>query len=141
VAADVRSAKEVADLSSYGGVVLGAPVFAGRWMREASDFVKRHRESLKGLPVAYFTVGIMPPEKAEEWRQEHQGVIEKAKQLAPEVEPIAVGIFNGALEKAKLGFFIRLLMTIMRAQEGDFRNWEAIGSWASDLSARLLARR
>jgi menaquinone-dependent protoporphyrinogen oxidase len=141
VAAEARPAKEVKELSGYGGIVLGGPVFAGRWMSEASDFVKRHRESLQGLPVAYFTVGIMPPEKVEEWRQEHRGVIEQVKQLAPEVDPVAVEIFNGALNKARLGFFIRLMMTIMRAQEGDFRDWEAIRRWSRSLATKILVAR
>jgi menaquinone-dependent protoporphyrinogen oxidase len=99
--------------------------------------VKRHYEDLKGLPVAYFTVGILPREKPEEGRQVHHGVIEKVRQLTPEVEPVAVGMFNGVLDKGKLGFLIRTLMTLMRAEEGDFRDWEVIRSWAKALAARL----
>jgi menaquinone-dependent protoporphyrinogen oxidase len=139
--AEVRPARDIKDLGSYGAVVLGSPVYTGRWMSEVLDFVKRHRESLKGLPVAYFTVGILPRERSEEGQQVHDRVIEKARQLAPEVEPVAVGMFNGALDKSKLGFFIRTLMTLMRAQEGDFRDWEAIRSWAKTLSTRLLDSR
>lgn len=137
--ADARPTKEARDLGGYRAVVLGSPIYMGRWLSEASDFVKRHYEDLKGLPVAYFTVGILPREKPEEGRQVHYGVIEKARQIAPEVEPVAVGMFNGALDKGKLGFFMRALMTLMRAEEGDFRDWEAIRDWAKTLVARFPA--
>jgi menaquinone-dependent protoporphyrinogen oxidase len=33
-------------------VVLGAPIYSGRWHRDAHRFLKRHRRELAGMPVA-----------------------------------------------------------------------------------------
>jgi menaquinone-dependent protoporphyrinogen oxidase len=62
---------------------------------------------------------------------------------APEVKPVSVGIFRGKLDYSKLDWLSRLGMRLFRliynrAPEGDFRNWQAIRSWAKDLPPTLL---
>jgi menaquinone-dependent protoporphyrinogen oxidase len=62
---------------------------------------------------------------------------------APEVKPVSVGVFRGKLDYSQLDFLSWLVMRLLRliyrrAPEGDFRNWEAIGSWAVNLSPALL---
>jgi len=56
----------------------------------------------------------------------------------PKVKPFSVGVFRGKLDYSKLDFISLLIMklirlTYKRAPEGDFRNWEAIESWAASL--------
>ena len=60
----------------------------------------------------------------------------------PQVKPFSVGFFRGKLNYSKLDFISLLLMKFIwlvykRAPEGDFRNWEAIGSWAMSLRPAL----
>ena len=57
---------------------------------------------------------------------------------APQVKPFSVGVFRGKLDYSKLDFISSLVMKLIwliykRAPEGDFRNWEAIQSWAASL--------
>jgi len=33
-------------------VVVGAPIYSGRWHRDAHQFLKRHRSEIVGLPAA-----------------------------------------------------------------------------------------
>lgn len=56
----------------------------------------------------------------------------------PQVKPFSVGVFRGKLDYSKLDFISLLVMKLIRliykrAPEGDFRNWEAIQSWAASL--------
>jgi menaquinone-dependent protoporphyrinogen oxidase len=39
-------------VAGYGLAVLGAPLYSGRWHRDAHRFLKRHRQELAGVPVA-----------------------------------------------------------------------------------------
>ncbi|MGD9404432.1 MAG: flavodoxin domain-containing protein, partial [Anaerolineae bacterium] len=53
---EVHRAKEVRDLAPFKAVVVGTSVHMGRLPGEIRGFVKRHRQALRGLPVAYFVV-------------------------------------------------------------------------------------
>jgi len=53
------------------------------------------------------------------------------------VQPVEVGLFAGAMDYSKLPFILRLLMKAMKSPQGDFRDWEAITSWATDIAAVL----
>jgi menaquinone-dependent protoporphyrinogen oxidase len=62
--------------------------------------------------------------------------------MVPQVKPFSVGVFRGKLDYSKLDFISWLVMKIIwliykRAPEGDFRNWEAIQSWAASLPSAL----
>ena len=66
-AADVEfgEAREVRSQPGHGPgqarrwtlVVLGAPLYSGRWHRDAHRFLRRHRKELAGVPVAVFGMG------------------------------------------------------------------------------------
>ena len=59
------------------------------------------------------------------------------------IYPVSMGLFAGALDYSKLNFIFRAVMkSKMKKQgipEGDFRNWDAITSWAEGVSSSLLA--
>ena len=40
-------------VSGYDLIVLGAPLYSGRWHRDAHRFLKRHRRELAAVPVAH----------------------------------------------------------------------------------------
>jgi menaquinone-dependent protoporphyrinogen IX oxidase len=59
------------------------------------------------------------------------------------VKPVSVGIVRGKLDYSKLDWINWLVMRLTwliyrRAPEGDFRNWQAIRSWARSLPPTLL---
>ena len=69
--------------------------------------------------------------------------LEPVLKRAPQVKPVSVGVFRGKLDYSKLNLIGWLVMKLIwlfykRAPEGDFRNWEAIRSWAASLCPALL---
>jgi menaquinone-dependent protoporphyrinogen oxidase len=48
-------------------------------------------------------------------------------------------LFLGSLDRDKLGFGEKLITRIVRAPEGDFRQWDHIRAWAQELADKLEA--
>jgi len=140
-AADVRLIKNVNDLSSYEFLVIGSAVRSGSWWPEAIDFVVRNSESLCRIPVAYFLTCLALYRNSEATLRIAKGYMDPVLKAAPEVKPVDMGLFAGALDYSKLGFLYRTVMkSKMKKQsipEGDFRDWEAIRSWAGNLCSLL----
>src|SRR5271169_5073510 len=44
-------------VAGYDLVVFGAPLYSGRWHRDARRFLRRHRRELAAVPVAVFAMG------------------------------------------------------------------------------------
>ena len=136
--ADVFSADKVADLAPYGAVVLGSGVYAGQWRKEAVTFLTANEQSLAERPVWIFSSGPLgegdPVEMVSGW------TFPSAQQpVADRVQPRDVVVFHGALDKAKLNLFEKLIIRMLKAPAGDFRNWEAIAAWAQGIAAALQA--
>lgn len=137
--AEVKAVGEVADLSGYRGVILGAPIYMGNWRGLVIDFLRRHREALANLPVAYFAVGMMPKANPEQGRKDLVAVLSRACKAAPGVEPVDTALFTGVLDKSKMNFLHRIIMNVMHAEEGDFRNPAEIESWADRVADKAFA--
>ncbi len=78
------------------------------------------------------------------WERTHllSAILGPVLDAAPEVRPVSVGVFRGRVDYRRLRFVHFVLMKstwllFRRAPEGDFRNWEAIRSWASSLRPML----
>jgi menaquinone-dependent protoporphyrinogen oxidase len=72
------------------------------------------------------------------------GFLNGLLESAPQVKPVSVAVFRGKLDYGELDWISRLVMRLIwliyrRAPEGDSRNWQAIRSWATTVSATLLA--
>ena len=136
---DVRPAKDVTDLSGYRALVLGSGVRAMRVYREALKFLERHQEVLSDMPVAYFVVCMTMQEDTEERRTTAEGYVDQLRSQVPHVEPVDVGLFCGAMDYDKLSLPLRLMIKhVIKQEEGDYRNWEAIRAWATGLRPALL---
>lgn len=139
---DVRPAREVTDLEPYGAVVLGAAVRAGRLHADANRFVARHRAGLAGMRVAYFVVCLTMKAGTPESRTGSDKFLDALRDRFPEVRPVAVGLFGGALRRdaeslSKLPLGQRLVLKAMKSAAGDYRDWEAIRQWAREIRPEL----
>jgi len=94
---EVRRAKVVRDLSPYQAVLVGASVHMGRLPGELTRFVRRHRQALSGVPVAYFVVCLTMTEDTPENRQTTLAYLDPLRNAAPDVEPVDIGLFSGAV--------------------------------------------
>jgi menaquinone-dependent protoporphyrinogen oxidase len=135
--ADVRPVKEVRDLGGYSAVVLGSPLMAGHWHKDAVNFLKKHRQALTERPVAVFALGpVHEPRDEEEWKSSREQL---DKELAKYswLRPAAVEVFGGKFDPAKLRFPLNKLAGM--APAGDARDWTAIRAWAAGLKPHLAA--
>ena len=131
---DVKPVGEVDDLAGCSAVVLGSPLYAGKVLGDVAGFAGKHAEQLSSMSTALFFVCLSMAQPSD---RNVQKVVKQTKHLVELLRPRDVGLFAGALDRANLGFFDRLMMKLMRIPEGDFRNWEVIDRWAKDLLPRL----
>src|SRR3974390_1114800 len=80
-------------VSGYDLIVLGAPLYSGRWHRDAHRFLKRHQRELAAVPVAVFGTG--PRNDTEEAWQRSRAQLDRALARRGWLNPVAVTIFGG----------------------------------------------
>ena len=132
---DIQPMRKVRTLEGYRGVVLGAPLFMFHWHKDALRFLSRHRKALTERPVAVFALGpTHEPHDEEEWKD---SCAQLDKELAkfPWLTPVALKMFGGKYDPAKLRFPINLLAG--KEPASDLRDGTAIRAWAADLKPIL----
>ncbi|MCM2466325.1 flavodoxin domain-containing protein [Methanoculleus oceani] len=134
VAVDVLPVGEVEDLSPYRAAVIGSPIYMGKWLPESQVFIERHQQHLRTIPVAYFAVGLTVADGGAEILRKAEASMDQVRML---VTPVDVGVFPGRLESGRLSLTDRTITKLIRAKTGDFRNWEAVRSWAEAVRPRL----
>lgn len=133
-AVDVRPIKEVAELQPYRAAVVGSAIRMGQWLPEAKQFVETHQTVLRGMPVGYFLACMTLYEDTAENRQTVAAYLDPIREM---VEPVAEGRFAGAMTNSKLSMVTRLMMKAMSVPEGDYRDWDAIRAWGTELYTSL----
>ena len=123
---ETRPAAEADDLASYEAVVLGGALYMGRWHADARRFLKRHRRALAAKPLAVFAMGPAPA--TDEALAESRAQLDRPLAKVPELEPLAVAIFGGVVDPAKLSF------PFNRMPASDARDWDAIRTWAEEVA-------
>jgi len=137
--ADVVLIKNAVDIGSYQGVVVGSPVYMGKWMSEAADFVKENRDILRRVPVAYFLVCMTLSQPTDKKRAEALSYMDPILKDVPEIKPVGIGTFAGALHYGNLSWLNKKILKSKGTPEGDFRDWNAIRSWAREpVYAKLI---
>jgi len=129
--ADIRLVANVNDLSFYHAVIVGSAIRRGKWLPEAVGFVKDNLDILGQLPIAYFVVCLTMKDNTEENRSKVMAYLDPVRKEAPKIQPVAVGLFPGALDYSKLSFVDKTIMKAKGASEGDYRDWSAVNAWAS----------
>jgi menaquinone-dependent protoporphyrinogen oxidase len=133
-AVQVHGMKGISSIEGFRGIVIGSPVYMAQIEKDVADFVSRFAKDLPGIPVAAFAVGIAPVNP----RVGSVGeVLEKLRAALGPVKPVAVTMFAGRLELARMSFVERTMTGLMKVLTGDFRDWDAIREWARELPALL----
>lgn len=126
---DVLPADRVGDLTPYAAVVLGSGVYIGRWRREAAKFLEANEHALANREVWLFSSGPTgegdPVALAQGWQFPNN-----LEPIADRIQPRDIAVFHGALNADKLNFIEKWMIKKVEAPLGDFRDWEAIASWA-----------
>ena len=132
---EVQPAKQVRTLDGYRAVVLGAPLYMSDWLKEARNFLSRHRATLTTLPVAIFALG--PTEDNEKDLTETRKQFDKVLSQFPWLTPVAAELFGGRFDPSRLTFPYNLIPGLKRMSVSDIRDWDAIGVWANGLVEKL----
>jgi len=133
----VAPATDKPDAAAFDAVIVGSGVRAGQWHGAVREWVAGNADALKQRPVAFFTACLTlasDPEKTEEVRAYTDTLIAETG-----VEPVAYGLFAGWNEPKKFSFIERTILKMMKAPEGDFRDFEAVGTWADEAAQKLVA--
>lgn len=139
LSADVLQIGNVKNLASYQAVALGSAIYRGRWMPEAVDFLKKNREALRRIPVAYFLVCMTLARPSEKDHAEALSYLDPVLKAVPEIRPVAIGAFAGAVDYGNLSWVTQEVLRSKGTPEGDFRDWDAIRAWARERLASACA--
>jgi len=126
---EVEEAGRVSTVAHYDAVVVGGGLYMGRWHKDARRLLERHREPLADIPLAVFGMG---PDSLEESKVvESRRQLERSLAATPELEPIAVTVFGGALTPETWRF------PFSRLPAFDARDWNAIEEWTDEVAASI----
>jgi len=68
--------------------------------------------------------------------------LDPLRNAVPQVQPVDTGLFAGVLDYSKLSLIVRVVMKSKMKKkgvsEGDYRDWDAIHSWAEGLRSALF---
>jgi menaquinone-dependent protoporphyrinogen oxidase len=134
VEVDVQPIDDILDLSPYRAVIIGSPIYMGKWLPEAQVFVERHQQHLRGIPVAYFAVGLTVMGGTPDAVRKAEASMGQVRML---VNPVDIGIFPGRLESSRLSVADRAIIKLIRPKTGDFRDLKAVRAWAEALRPRI----
>ena len=130
---DVRLINKVTNLSIYQAVIVGSPIYKGKWMPAAVKFLEENSGMLSKIPVAYFVVCITMQNPTEENRQKALAYLDPVLHSVPQVRLVKIGLFAGALHYDRLSWLMSKILKAKGLPEGDFRNWDTIRAWAANL--------
>jgi menaquinone-dependent protoporphyrinogen oxidase len=135
---DVRLVGNVHDLDQYQSVIVGSAIRMGRWLPEAIDFVKKHRDALQQVPTAYFVVCITMKDDTAANRSKVLAYLDPVRKETPQLQPADIGLFAGAVDFSKLSFVYKSVLKAKGVTEGDFRNWTSVRTWAVGVRPAIL---
>jgi menaquinone-dependent protoporphyrinogen oxidase len=134
LSAEARPVGDVTNLDGYAGAVLGSAVRYASWLPEMSDFMSAQRDALSAIPVAFFTMHMLALGDDPAAVAERAKYTAKAREL---VTPTDEVFFEGMIDSARLSFFDRMAVRLVKSPVGDRRDWGRIAGWADALAPRL----
>ncbi len=145
--AEARQAAAVANLADWDALVIGSAVYAGRWQKEASHFVRRNRAVLASRPVWLFSSGPLGTEAIDAHGHDAKAAAEPKEitELRALIGAQDHRVFFGALDPENLGIAGRLMRKTAAGAAllpaGDFRDWPEIEAWAGQIARELRRER
>jgi len=136
---DVVRCRKVEDASGYDAFVVGSPIWAFKWLKPATAFLKKNAELLCQRPTAIFlTSGAAAEEKGK--RMAMDKWVPKILSAVPDLEPVAIGNFAGVYSFPKYNIAMRAVMMAICKSQGaptsgtvDYRDWDEIKGWAAEV--------
>jgi menaquinone-dependent protoporphyrinogen oxidase len=128
---DMQNVRDVSGVEGYDAAIVGSAIYMGRWLREARQFVDHYHDTLSRMPVWLFSSGPLGAENPKPSDPAH------LEEMLVATRARGHRIFVGDLDKSGLGLGERLIVKMVKAPEGDFRDWELIRDWAREIAVAL----
>lgn len=124
---------DVRDPGGYDAIVIGSPLYMGKWLADAREFVSRFRKSLQSRPVAVFSAGFTLRDRT----NDHLSAVDDALGSSVNlfISPVSTGYFAGSLDPDRMSAADREVIKLTGAMPGDFREPDEIKKWARTLPA------
>ncbi len=136
---DLLDAGDVTDISAYQYVVLGSAMYIGQWHKPAMKFLKRHVDALAAKEVWTFCSGPTeegdPAALLDDWKPS-----DKLQELLDRIKPHTMTIFAGVMQAESMSGFDRFIVNKIGVEQGDYRDWDAIETWAREVAAAIKAK-
>ncbi|HON82455.1 MAG TPA: flavodoxin domain-containing protein [Methanoregulaceae archaeon] len=127
---------DAGDPAGYDAVVIGSPLYMGKWLVEAREFVSRFRYSLRSRPVAVFSAGFTLRDRTAGHLGAADGAL--ASSVKPFLSPVSAGYFAGKLDPDHMTVADRAIIRLTGTVPGDFRDADEIKKWAGTLPTLLF---
>ncbi|RSM57194.1 protoporphyrinogen oxidase [Amycolatopsis sp. WAC 01376] len=127
---EVLFAEDVVSVEDYDVVLLGSAVYMGHWLGGAKTLIEQD-EVLRHKDVWLFSSGPVgePPKPVEE-PVDVAGLVTRSGAHGHRV-------FSGRIDRSRLRFAERAMVSALRVKDGDYRDWTAIRDWAAEIAAQL----
>lgn len=141
-AVTVANVADVTSVDDYDAFVLGSAVQDGMWLTEMSQFLERFKDKLRVAPVVYYMTCIRV---LEDDGYEHAVKEYVNHRVLNDLNIKEIAVFAGRLDMDSIDWEER--WTLAARYDGnrpagsfnrDFRNWDKIRAWASQVADKLL---
>ena len=130
-------ADEAPDPSTFDAAVIGSAVQGGHYLKGAAAFLDHYRASLSSRPVWLFSSGPVGDRAVAAPQPEPKEVARVRATIRPRDHRVFAGAFDRATADFNgLGFVSRTIVPRFLPQ-GDWREWDAIESWARGIARAL----
>jgi menaquinone-dependent protoporphyrinogen oxidase len=153
----VADAANRPDTAGFDAHVIGSGVQIGSWHKEGTEFLERNQTTLARRPVWLFSSGPLPGSSMTRETQDRltlalgpeegpgSGGRKKIAALSASIHPREHRVFLGAFDpseppKSMQERLVRLMPAAKQVlPAGDFREWDAIETWAHEIAEELVA--
>lgn len=153
VLADAAARPDAAGFDAY---LVGSGVYMGSWLKEGTDWLARNETILAARPTWLFSSGPLPGSTKETAATDPltnalgpaegpgSGGRKRIEQLSAVIHPRGHQVFQGAFDpKDPPRALSERLVRMMPAAKGilppgDFREWDAIETWAREVAGELV---
>lgn len=134
---DVFPVDGTLDITPYKAIVLGSAVYVGKWQKEAVEFLQANEKILASRPVWIFSSGPTGEGDPVEL-VEGQRLPPALQPVVDRIRPRDIAVFHGYINPDKLNFIEKWsIKSLVKKPFGDFRDWDAISSWATSIANAL----
>ncbi|GIK64200.1 MAG: hypothetical protein BroJett018_19940 [Chloroflexota bacterium] len=138
IGVETAAVKKVSNAGDYDAIVLGSAIYFRRMMPSAVRFIRQNTSILEACPVAVFSVGAQMRKPTPKNHALVEKWVRRGLRPYPNIQPISVEHFAGAVAFRRLNVLWRVLLIITFGERGDWRDLNAVRTWANHIYPLLV---